>query len=139
MTANKTVPNELSVAVFIGGLADESRRADAEVLMKLIKDATGEDPRMWGTSIIGFGTYHYRYESGREGDMMVVGFSPRKASIVLYGLRGASDSESLLGQLGKFKTEKGCLYIKRLSDVNQKVLKDLLVKAYAAARERHSS
>ena len=139
MTANKTVPNEMSVAAFIDGLTDEIRHADARVLIKLMKDATGEEPRMWGPAIIGFGSYHYRYESGREGDMMLVGFSPRKAATVLYGLRGASDSESLLTHLGKFKTEKGCLYIKKLADVDQKVLKDLIVKAFVATRERHSS
>jgi Domain of unknown function (DU1801) len=139
MTANKTVPNKMSVAAFIDGLTDEIRHADAKVLIKLMKDATGEEPRMWGPAIIGFGSYHYRYESGREGDMMLVGFSPRKAATVLYGLRGASDSESLLTHLGKFKTEKGCLYIKKLADVDQKVLKDLIVKAFVATRERHSS
>jgi hypothetical protein len=138
MAANKTTPNELSVAVFVDGLTDEIRRADAKVLIKLMKGATGEEPRMWGPSIIGFGSYHYRYESGREGDTMLVGFSPRKAATVLYGLRGANDSESLLAQLGKFKTEKGCLYIKRLADVDPKVLKDLIVKAFVATRERHS-
>ena len=79
MTANKTTPNELSVAVFVDSLTDEIRRADAKVLIKLMKDATGEEPGMWGPSIIGFGSYHYRYESGREGDTMLVGFSPRKA------------------------------------------------------------
>ena len=139
MTANKTVPNEMSVAAFIDGLTDEIRHADAKVLIKLMKDATGEEPRMWGPAIIGFGSYYYRYESGREGDMMLVGFSPRKAATVLYGLRGASDSESLLAHLGKFKTEKWCLYIKKLAEVDQKVLKDLIVKAFVAARERHSS
>jgi hypothetical protein len=139
MTANKTVPNEVGVAVFMGGLADAIRRAVAKMLIKLMKDATGEEPKMWGPSIIAFGSYHYRYESGREGDMMLVGFSPRTAATVLYGLRRASDSESLLAHLGKFKTEKGCLYIKRLADVDQKVLKDLIFKAYVAARERHSS
>jgi hypothetical protein len=139
MTANKTSPTELSVAALVDGLTDEIRRADAKVLVKLMKDATGEEPRMWGTSIIGFGSYHYKYESGREGDMMLVGFSPRKAATVLYGMRGASDSETLLAHLGKFKTEKGCLYIKRLADVDQEVLKDLIVKAFVATRERHSS
>src|SRR5450755_4438297 len=139
MTANKTAPNEMSVAAFIDGLTDEIRHADARVLIKLMKDATGEEPRMWGPAIIGFGSYHYRYESGREGDMMLVGFSPRKAATVLYGLRGASDSESLLAHLGKVKTGKGCLYIKKLADVDQKVLKDLIVKAFVATRERHSS
>lgn len=139
MTANKTTPNELSVAVFIDGLTDGIKRADAKALIKLMKEATDEEPRMWGPSIIGFGSYHYRYESGREGDMMLVGFSPRKAATVLYGLRRARDAESLLAHLGKFKTEKGCLYIKSLADVDQTVLKDLIVKACVATREQHSS
>ena len=138
MAENKTKPTKLSVAAFIDALTDQTRRADAKALVKLMQSATGEKPKMWGPSIIGFGSYHYRYESGREGDTMLVGFSPRKAATVLYGLRGANDSESLLAQLGKFKTEKGCLYIKRLADVDPKVLKDLIVKAFVATRERHS-
>jgi len=139
MAENKTKPTELSVAAFIDTLTDQTRRADAKALVKLMQGAAGEKPKMWGPSIIGFGSYHYTYESGREGDMPLIGFSPRKAATVLYGLRGASDSESLLAHLGKFKTEKGCLYIKKLADVDQKVLKDLIVKAFVAPRERHSS
>ena len=134
MTANKTVPNEMSVAAFIDGLTDEIRHADAKVLIKLMKDATGEEPRMWGPAIIGFGSYHYRYESGREGDMMLVGFSPRKAATVLYNMRGGGDSEALLAKLGKYTTGKGCLYIKKLADVINRYWRNMIVKSVAAAR-----
>jgi len=98
---NKTKPTNRSVAAFIDGLADQTRRADAKALVKLMKSATGETPKMWGPSIIGFGSYHYKYESGREGDMPIVGFSPRKAATVFYITRGFSGAEALLARLGK--------------------------------------
>jgi hypothetical protein len=132
---NKTRPTELSVAAYIEALPDAARRADAKALVKLMQNATGEKPKMWGPSIVGFGSYHYKYESGREGDMPVVGFSPRKAATVLYGLRGDGD-EGLLAQLGKHTTGKGCLYIKKLADVDQEALQALIVKSVAAKRER---
>jgi uncharacterized protein YdhG (YjbR/CyaY superfamily) len=94
---------------------------------------------MWGPSIIGFGSYHYTYESGREGDAPLIGFSPRKAATVLYGATGSGDSEALLAKLGKHSTSKGCLYIKKLADVDQKVLEDMVVKSVAAKRARYPS
>jgi hypothetical protein len=94
---------------------------------------------MWGPSIIGFGSYHYKYDTGREGDMPVVGFSPRKPATVLYGMRGSSESEALIAKLGKHTTGKGCLYIKKLADVDQKVLEALVVKSVAAMRARNPS
>src|SRR5579872_3834373 len=106
MADNKTKPTKLSVSSFIGALTDETKRADAKSLVKLMQRATGEEPKMWGPSIIGFGSYHYTYESGREGDMPLVGFSPRKAATVLYGT-GVGDSEKLLATLGKHTTGKG--------------------------------
>jgi hypothetical protein len=136
MAENKTKPTKLSVAAFIDALADPARRADAKALVKLMQSAAGEKPKMWGPSIIGFGSYHYKYETGREGDMPLIGFSPRKAATVLYGMRGASDSEALLAKLGKHTTSKGCLSIKKLTDVDQKVLEALATKAAAALRER---
>jgi len=139
MADNKTKPTERSVTACIDALTDETKRADAKALVKLMQRATGEKPKMWGPSIIGFGSYHYRYESGREGDMPVVGFSPRKVAAVLYGVRGFSDSEALLAKLGKHTTGKGCLYLKKLADVDQKVLVDLVVKSVAAKRARHQS
>src|ERR1700691_4030052 len=100
MAENKTKPTELSVAAFIGTLTDPARRADAKALIKLMQSAAGEKPKMWGPSIIGFGSYHYRYDSGREGDMPLIGFSPRKSATVLYNTIGTSDAKALLAKLG---------------------------------------
>ena len=116
MADNKTKPTEVSVAAFIAAIADPTRRADAKALVKLMQDAAGEKPKMWGPSIIGFGSYHYRYDSGREGDMPLIGFSPRKAASVLYGMIGSSDAKALLAKLGKHTTGKGCLHIKKLTE-----------------------
>ena len=138
MAENKTKRTNLSVTTFIDAITDPARRADAKTLIKLMQDASGEKPQMWGPSIIGFGSYHYKYETGREGDMPVVGFSPRKAAIVLYGMRESSDSTDLLAKLGKH-TGEGCLYIKKLADVDQKVLKTLVVKSVAAVRAKQPS
>ena len=139
MADNKTKPTKLNVAAFIDALTDETKRADAKALIKLMQNATGEKAKMWGPSIIGFGSCHYTYESGREGDMPLVGFSPRKAAIVLYSVTGLSDSEALLAKLGKHTTGKGCLYIKKLADVDQKVLEALVDKSVAARRARYPS
>jgi hypothetical protein len=139
MTENKTKPTKVSVAAFIAAVADQTQRADAKALVKLMQSVAGEQPKMWGPSIIGFGSCHYRYESGREGDMPLIGFSPRKAATVLYNLLGSSDSAALLAKLGKHTTGKGCLYIKKLSDVDQKVLQALAVKSVAATRARNCS
>ena len=139
MADNKTKPTSMNVAAFIDGLTDKDKRADAKVLVRMMRSATGEEPKMWGPSIIGFGSYHYKYESGREGDMPLAGFSPRKAATVLYGLTGWSEAEALLAQLGKHTTGKGCLYIKKLADVDQTVLEALVVQAVDARRARGSS
>ena len=139
MADNKTKPTKLSVAAFIDALTDPVRRADAKALVKLLQSAAGEKPRMWGPSIIGFGSYHYRYESGREGDMPLIGFSPRKAATVLYSMLGSSDSPALLAKLGKHTTGKGCLYIKQLADVDQEVLQTLAAKSLASTRARNRS
>ena len=136
MADNKTKPTKLSVAAFIDGLTDSNRRADAKALVKLLQSAAGEKPKMWGPAIIGFGSHHYAYDSGREGDMPLIAFSPRKAAIVLYNMTASSDSEALLAKLGKHSRGKGCLYIKRISDVDQQVLEALAVKAIAAMRAR---
>jgi hypothetical protein len=136
MPENKTKPTELSVSTFIDALPDETRRSDAKLLVKLMQNATGEKPKMWGPSIIGFGSCHYQYDSGRQGDMPLIGFSPRKAATVLYSVIGFTDADSLLAKLGKHTTGKGCLYIKKLQDVDQKVLESLLLKSLAAKRAR---
>jgi hypothetical protein len=139
MAENKTKPTEVSVAAFIEAIADEAKRADAEELVKLMREVTGEEAKMWGPSIVGFGSCHYTYESGREGDMPLVGFSPRKAAFVLYGPTRAGDAPALLAALGKHTMGKGCLYIKKLADVDSKVLKSLVAQSVAATRARHPS
>jgi hypothetical protein len=126
MAENKTKATKVSVSAFIDAITDESRRADAKALVKLMQKAAGEKPKMWGPSIIGFGSYHYTYDSGREGDMPVVAFSPRKTATVLYGLSAA---EALLPKLGKHTRGKGCLYIKKLADVDLKVLEAMVAKS----------
>ncbi len=134
MADNKTKPTKLSAAAFIDALTDPVRRSDAKALTKLMQNAAGEEPQMWGPSIIGFGSCHYKYESGREGDMPVIAFSPRKAATVLYGVTGFVDATALLAKLGKHSTGKGCLYIKKLADVDQRILQTLIVKSLAAKR-----
>jgi Domain of unknown function (DU1801) len=136
---NKTKPTALSVPAFLEESTDEARRTDAKTLVKLMERATGNKPAMWGSSIIGFDSYHYTYESGREGDMPIVGFSPRKAANVLYGTIGFNGAEALLAKLGKHTTGKGCLYIKNLADVDLKVLEILVEKAVIATRARHKT
>jgi len=139
MADSKTKPTQLSVGAVIDALTNQTRRADAKALLKLMQSAAGEKPKMWGPSIIGFGSYHYTYESGREGDMPLIGFSPRKGATVLYNMTESSDSEALLAKLGKHTTGKACLYIKNLADVDQKVLEALVVKSVAAMRARYPS
>jgi hypothetical protein len=134
MAVNQTRPTEVSVTAFVDALTEPTRRLEAKAVIKLMKNATGEKPKMWGPSIIGFGTHHYKYESGREGDTVLVGFSPRKPATVLYGVIGFKDAAKLLAKLGKHTTGKGCLYIKNLSEVDQKVLEELIVKSVAARR-----
>jgi hypothetical protein len=136
MADNKTKPTKLSVATFIDAITDSARRADAKALVKMMQRASGEKAQMWGPSIIGFGSCHYKYESGREGDMPLIGFSPRKAASVLYSLIASDDCKALLPKLGKHTTGKGCLYIKKLVDVDQQVLNAMLVKSLAATRAR---
>src|ERR1017187_2495821 len=139
MADNKTKPTKLSVAAFIDAITDQTRRSDAKALVKLMQSATGEKPKMWGPSIIGFGSHHYMYDSGREGDMPLACFSPRKAATVLYSMTGFSGSEALLAKLGKHTTGKGCLYVKKLADVDQKVLEAMVVKSVAAIRAGYPS
>jgi hypothetical protein len=136
MAQNKTVPTKSNVVEFVESIPDTARRTDAEALVRLMKDVAGLEPAMWGPAIIGFGSYHYRYESGREGDTPLIGFSPRKAATVLYNATEGSDARALLTRLGKYTTGKGCLYIKKLSDVDPDVLKAMLAKSLSAVRER---
>ncbi len=123
----KTKENDASVEAFIANQSDEVA-ADCRAIMKLMKKITGEEPRMWGASIVGFGRYHYKGASGREGEWMLTGFSPRKANLSLYILTGLDKSTAQLKKLGKHSAGKGCLYFNRLSDVDAKVLEELIVK-----------
>jgi hypothetical protein len=137
MAENKTKPTQLSVAAFIAAVADPTRRADAKALVKLMQNATGEKPKMWGPAIIGFGSCHYKYESGREGDMPLISFSPRKTAIALYNMGGFTGSEVLRAKLGS--ADKGCLYIKKLAEADQTVLETLIVKSVEAMRKKYGS
>ena len=139
MAENKTKPTKSSVNGFINSLTDSTRRLDAKTLVKLLQNATGEKPKMWGPAIIGFGSYHYVYDSGREGDMPLVGFSPRKAANVLYINTSFSGVKMLLNKLGKHSSHGVCLNIKNLADVDQKVLEALVVKSVAGMRAKHKS
>jgi hypothetical protein len=136
MPENKTKATQASVAEFIDAITDQTKRADAKTLAKLMQSATGEKPKMWGPSIIGFGNLHYVYDTGREGDMPLIGFSPRKAATVLYSTTAFNSAEALLAKLGKHTTGKGCLYIKKLADVDQKVLETLITQSVAARRTK---
>jgi hypothetical protein len=136
MAAIKTKPTEASVAAFVNALAEPVKRTDAKALIGMMKRVTGEKPTLWGPSIIGFGTYVYELAGGRTGEMVLVGFSPRKAATVLYGVTGSKSAAALLTRLGKHTTGKGCLYIKKLSDVDQAVLEELIVKAVAEKKTR---
>ena len=128
MAELKTQKNDANVTDFINTFADtEQKRKDAFELLKLMQDFTGYEPKMWGPSIIGFGSYHYKSERSRqEGDWPLVGFSPRKAAISLYVFSGTEEQEKLLKDLGKFTMGKGCIYVKKLSDINQDVLKKMM-------------
>jgi hypothetical protein len=137
MPQNKTVPTTISPAKFIDALPDEQRRKDCQALLALMRDATGHAPKMWGSSIVGFDQYHYKYASGREGDNMVTGFSPRKQDLVLY-LGENIQTSPLMARLGKHKIGKGCLHIKRLDDVDRTVLKTLIEESVAVLRKRQA-
>jgi hypothetical protein len=128
MSDLKTKPTDASVERFLGSIADEKQRQDSFSILHLMREVTQAEPRMWGPSIIGFGSSHYEYASGRAGDWFVVGFSPRTQNLTLY-LSGFDGSAALLNKLGKYKTGKSCLYIKRLEDIDLSVLKELIEQA----------
>jgi hypothetical protein len=138
MAENKTRATDASVAGYLARVEDDTRRSDCEKLAELMAKATRQPPRMWGASIVGFGSYHYKYESGREGDSCLVGFSSRKDDISVYGLNAADDAAALLGRLGKHKGGKGCVYIKTLADVDLKVLAKLVAAAASAKKRQHA-
>ncbi len=126
MSPNKTQPETLSVEAFLASIEPEARCEEARQLDALFRKVTGFEPVMWGPSIIGYGRYHYRYDSGREGDFLATGFSPRKAQHSVYILPGYADYGEILSRLGKHSTGKSCLYVKRLSDIDMDVLAELI-------------
>jgi len=126
MAEQKTKPTTQSVEVFIDSIEDEARRTDCLALAQLMKRVTGTEPQIWGSGLVGFGNYHYKYASGHEGDCFIAGFAPRKTALTLYITAGVERFPKLLAKLGKYKAGKGCLYIKKLEDVNVGVLEDLL-------------
>ena len=136
---NKTRPTKASVSAFIGAVENDKRRSDAKTLLAMMKKITGEKPKMWGPSIIGFGEYHYKYESGREGDMLNVGFSPRKGNLALYVMGSIAEDDPLRDMLGKYKTGKSCLYINKLEDVDLAVLEKLIAKSYRNTKKKYAS
>lgn len=136
MAENKTVPTDQSVAQFLNAIADEQKRKDSCALVELMREVTGLVPQMWGSSIVGFGSYHYTYASGREGDTMLAGFSPRKQNLTIYNMGGIDPDDALLRQLGKHTTGKGCLYIKRLDDIDLPTLRRLIEASFTRAKQR---
>jgi len=137
MAELKTKATTVSVETFIAGVPDPVRRGDAETVCAMMTRLTGEPAAMWGPSIIGFGSYRYKYDSGREGEMCRIGFSPRKAELVFYVLNGEADQSAELTRLGKHKTGKGCLYIKKLADVDAGVLEGLIKDKIARMDARY--
>ena len=130
MAENKTKPTSANVVAFLNKIQNRQLRDDCLTILKMMQTVSKLEPVMWGSAIIGFGTYHYVYESGREGDTIVIGFSPRKQNISIYLMGGLKNVEDELSKLGKYKTGKGCLYIKSLSDVNLEILKKVFAKAF---------
>jgi hypothetical protein len=126
MAKLKTQKTNASVTAFLKSIADDDRRKDCQTLVRIMKRAVGAEPKMWGTSIVGFGHYHYKYASGRENDWFLAGFSPRKQDLTLYIMAGFDHYDALMARLGKHKTGKSCLYLKRLADVDVAVLEDLI-------------
>ncbi len=138
MSDLKTRPTDASVDAYLEQIADEARREDCRTLVRIMKKVTGAKPRMWGTSIVGFGSYHYKYASGREGDWPLTGFSSRQRDLTLYIMAGFSRYEELMAKLGKHKTGKSCLYVKRLSDIDLEVLERLVTASVKRTREAHA-
>lgn len=136
---NKTIATEASVKTFLDSVDNETRRQDSFVLLELMTRVTGKAANMWGPAIIGFGSYHYRYESGREGDMLRVGFSPRKSNLAIYLTAADSKYEALLAKLGKHKTGVSCLYVNKLSDINMNVLATMVENSWRESLKKHGA
>ena len=134
MAENKTQKTGAGVEEFLASVESKTRREDGQRVLELMKEVTGLEPEMWGPSIVGFGDYHYKYESGREGDFFLTGFSPRKQSLSLYIMAGFDAYEDLLSRLGKHRKGAACLYINKLADVDMDVLRDLVQQSYEHAK-----
>jgi hypothetical protein len=137
MSQNKTQPTEQSVEAFLMTVENEKRRQDAFDMLHMMQEVTGSNPVMWGNSIIGFDQYHYKYDSGREGDFLIVGFSPRKTALTLYIMPGFERYDELMQKLGKYKTGKACLYVKKLEDVDREVLAELIRQSVQYMRDKY--
>jgi len=137
MAQNKTQPTQLKVSDFISGIEDKIKRDDCRELMKLMSKITGNRAKMWGAAIVGYGKYHYKYESGREGDFFLTGFSPRKQALSIYIVSGFSINPELMEKLGKYKTGKSCLYVKKLDDVDRSALAQLVKESVAYIRKKY--
>lgn len=137
MAGNKTTENDADVDAFLATVDDETKRADSMVLKDMMERLSGEPAKMWGGSIVGFGRYHYKYESGREGDFMLTGFAPRKQQLSLYIMPGFDPYQDQLAKLGKHKTARSCLYIKRLSDVDMDILEEIVADSLKRMRDMY--
>jgi hypothetical protein len=136
---NKTKPTKQSVTAFINSVDDKQQRADIRKIAAIMRKVTGSRATMWGDSIVGFGQYHYTYASGREGDFLITGFSPRKSSISIYIMGGFGRMSALMKKLGKFKTGKSCLYVKRLADVDGDVLEEVISRSVRYMRDTYTT
>ena len=139
MAENKTKETKVSVEKFIDTVKDEKKRNDCFIISNMMKKITGEDPKMWGPSIVGFGKYHYKYESGREGEFFITGFSPRKSNLTLYIMSGFKKYESLLTKLGKYKNSGSCIYLKTLDDINLKILETMISDSVKYLKKKYPS
>ena len=139
MAELKTRPNKASVAGFLAAIDDPQKRADARRVAAMMRRATGRQAKMWGSSIVGYGSYHYKYASGREGDFMLTGYSPRKSALTVYIMPGFGPFKNLMSRLGKYKTGKSCLYIKRLTDVDEEVLEELIDRSVKHMRKKYDT
>ena len=137
MVQNKTIPTGASVTDYIDQIDNPQKKEDCITILELMKETTGEEPKMWGSSIVGFGSYHYKYDSGREGDMILTGFSNRKQNITIYIMSGFKKYDDLLAKVGKFKAGKSCFYIKQLSDIDIEILKKMIKLSVEEVNNRY--
>ncbi len=138
MAELKTKETKASVEKFLNSVPDSKKREDSFIILEMMKKITKEEPKMWGSSIVGFGNYHYKYDSGHEGDMCITGFSPRKQNLTIYFMPGLESQSVLMNKLGKFKNRGSCLYINKLEDVNLKILKELIENSVKQMKKKYN-